>query len=384
MSEGEQFTIDRPFPAVFVPRPPAVWLVIGLLVLFSVFSVCVFFEAVSPAADFGIQPNVEADSGTYWVLAGVGNRQYTNPNGSNGTRAEYSNNTLGPIGQARLFRSEFGVMVSNFGMLALILWTVGTMPEFDRGMFTLLLLLNPVLISAVITLNKEIFAITGMILFVKFMKAERFRFLVFCAAMFFSLASRWQQAAVMLMIAVFELRISPVRKKPWGGLTIALLFFTVGYTLVFLLGRNLIAGLLQQAGAGHTIWILDTIQGYGGFPLVLIPKILLNVLGRFITPSYFIYNYWDENFLNWHDQIFLQVHELLITVLLFFLFFTKRLKPRDPAVYLLYMYLILTAVNPMVNPRYEYPAYVLLALQASKFFKLRSTPKRIPLPAPGI
>jgi hypothetical protein len=149
---------------------------------------------------------------------------------------------------------------------------------------------------------------------------------------------------------------------------------------VYQLVPNVIAGLLVQAQAGHTIWILDTIQGFFGFPLVLFPKVLLNVMGRFITPSYFVHNYWNEDFTNWHDQIFLQVHEVLITLLLVILFITKRLPAKDPAVYLMYLYLILTAVNPMVNPRYEYPAYVLLCLQASKFFKLRSTPKSLPAP----
>lgn len=379
--DGEQLPFGRAFPAIFTPKPLAVWLVVGLLFLFALFSVGVFFDAVQPIANFSLQPNVEADSDTYWQLAGFGNRQ-ENSNAEH-TLADYGNNTLGPVGQALIFRNDFGVMLSNFGMLALILWTVGTMPEFDRGMFTLLLLLNPVLISALITLNKEIFAITGMVLFVKYMRAARFRFLIFWAAIFFSFAARWQQAAVMLMIACFESRISPVRQKPWGGLTLAMLFWTVAYMGIFLLGRNLIAGLLAQAAAGHTILILDNIQGYGGFALVMIPKILLNVLGRFSTPAYFLKDYWDENFLNWHDQIFLQVHELLISVLLFFLFFTRRLKPKDPAVYLLYMYLMLTAVNPMVNPRYEYPAYVLLALQASKFYRLRSAPKEIPLPFAG-
>jgi hypothetical protein len=39
-------------------------------------------------------------------------------------------------------------------------------------------------------------------------------------------------------------------------------------------------------------------------------------------------------------------------------------------VYLLVVYFILTAVNPMVQPRYEYPAYVLMCLQVARYFRL--------------
>ena len=39
-------------------------------------------------------------------------------------------------------------------------------------------------------------------------------------------------------------------------------------------------------------------------------------------------------------------------------------------VYLLVLYLLMTAVNPMVQPRYEYAAYVLLCLEASRYFRL--------------
>jgi hypothetical protein len=34
------------------------------------------------------------------------------------------------------------------------------------------------------------------------------------------------------------------------------------------------------------------------------------------------------------------------------------------------LYLLMTAVNPMVQPRYEYAAYVLLCLEASRYFRL--------------
>lgn len=363
----------RPFatPAIFRNRPVSSWLVIGALIVFLLFSLGLFYEAVFPGTDFWFQPWVQADSDTYWTLSGVkdGASLAQAPDSSG---PQLTSNTLGQIVQAKLFRTDFGILASNVGLLVILLWVVGTMKEYDRSMFTLLLLLNPMLISAIITLNKEIFAITGLILFVRYMTAKKHRGLLLILALMISFAARWQQMATMLLLAFLESRLSPFRNKPVAGVVTVLLFFTVAYTALYHVAPVLIAGLLAQAQAGHTIVILDNIQGNFGFPLVVIPKILLNVMGRFITPNYFLGDYWTADFSNWYDQIFTNAQELLTTVLLLGLFVAKKLRLSDPPVYVLALYLILTAVNPMVQPRYEYPAYVLLCLQASRYFRLDS------------
>lgn len=369
----ESWNTQLPTPSLFISRPVSVWLIIGALIVFVLLSLFLFFDAIAPAADFGFQPYVQADSAAYWELSGVRPNAFEIQQ-QNSSGVEVGNNTWGPVSQARLFRSDIGIMLSNLAMLFILLWVVGTMKEFDRGFFTLLLLLNPLLFSSIVTLNKEIFAITGMIVFVRYMTAKKHRGVLLMLSLLISFAARWQQMAVMLLLAFFESRVSPFRKKPLAGVLFTILLFTAGYTAVYQLVPNLIAGLLAQAEAGHTIRILDNIQGHFGFPLVVIPKILLNVMGRFVTPAYFLKDYWSADFSNWHDQIFLEVQELLTTVLLVILLFKGKLKLKDPPVYLLALYFILTAVNPMEQPRYEYPAYVLLCLQASRFVKLGRMP----------
>lgn len=374
---GTNVPLDRPALILFRPRPVSVWLVLGLLIVIGIFSTGLFFETIAPVADFWFQPYVAADAGTYWELSGVkaGAFQSEEPEGHSG--AELGNNTFGPVLQARIFRNELGVMLSNAILFVILLWVVGTMKEFDRGMFTLLLLLNPLLISAILSLNKEIFSILGLIVFVRYMTAERHRGLLLLLALTISYAGRWQQMAIMLLLACLESRLSPFRNKPKAGIAILLLILTLAYAAVYQLAPILIAGLLAQAEAGHTILILDKIQGNLGFPLVVIPKIMLNVMGRFITPKYFFSDYWSADFSNWYDQIFLAVQELLTTLLLFGMLAFRKLQLQNAPVYLLAFYLILTAVNPMVQPRYEYPAYVLLCLEASRYLRLDDQPDLI-------
>ena len=369
-TEQVNVTVDRPPLALFQTRPVAVWLVLGLLIVIGVFSTCLFFDSIAPAADFSFQPYVEADSAAYWELSGVKAGAFQSQEPEDHSTADLGNNTFGPILQAQVFRNEFGVMLSNVILFAFLLWVVGTMKEFDRGMFAFLLLLNPLLIPAILSLNKEIFSIVGLIVFVRYMTASRYRGIWLLLALTISYAGRWQQTAIMLLLAVLESRLSPFRHRRKAGIAILLLIFTLAYGVIYQLAPVLIAGLLAQAKAGHTILLLDNIQGRFGFPLVVVPKIMLNVMGRFITPKYFLSDYWSADFSNWYDQIFLQVHELLITLLLFGMLATRKLKLQNAPVYLLAFYLILTAVNPMVQPRYEYPAYVLLCLEASRYFRL--------------
>jgi hypothetical protein len=372
VSELEKFSPQAllPTPAIFHRRSVAAWVVIGTFVMFVILTLGLYFEAVSPVADFWFRPYVQADANTYWELSGVRPGAFAPDNADSDSGPQFGGGSLGPVLQAKIFRTDLGILLSNFAMLALVLWLVSTLKEFDLSTFTLLLLLNPLLFSVVATLNKEIFAVTGLILFLRYMTAKRYRFLLLTAATLMSVGGHWQQAAVLLMLACLESRFSPFRNKPLASVIFVLLFFTVAYTVVFHLVPIVIAGLLAQAEAGHTIVILDNIQGNFGFPLVVIPKILMNVMGYFITPTYFLERYWTEDFSNWYNQIFTQAQEFLTTALLFGLLIFRKLPLKQPLVYLLVVYFILTAVNPMVQPRYEYPAYVLMCLQVARYFRL--------------
>ena len=93
-------------------------------------------------------------------------------------------------------------------------------------------------------------------------------------------------------------------------------------------------------------------------------------MGHFISPGYFLHSYASEDFTNWRDQIFMQMHTLFLTILLVGMFFGRKLRLQHAPVYLLALYLLMTAINPMVQPRYEYAAYVLLCLEASRYFRL--------------
>jgi hypothetical protein len=356
-----------PLAGLFDPRPVRVWVVIGLFVLYLIVSYGIFFETIAPVANFSVQPIIGADSGIYWEASGARPVRFQeHPD----LTADPSGNLFGPVLEAKALRTDFNVCVCNCLLFILCLWLLRTMPEFDRATFLLLMMANPFLIAALISLNKEIFALAGVIVFIRYTRASRFRFLWLSLALMLSLFARWQQVLVMLIYVAFESRLSPFRNRRRWGLAAVILGFTVAYGIIYRIAPFFFAALLAQAEAGHTILVLDRIQANFGFPIVVVPKILMNCLGHWSSPGYFLHDYIYEDFSNWRDQIFMQAHTLLITCLLVGLLLSRKLPLRHNTVYLLALYLVMTAVNPMVQPRYEYAAYVLLCLETSRYFRI--------------
>jgi hypothetical protein len=355
-------------PHLFAPRPLRVWLVMGLFVVYLIVSYCIFFEAVAPVADFNLQPTIAADSAAYWNASGVRTINFADKEEKVG--ADASSNLLGPVVEAEVLRTDFNVAVFNCFLFLSCLSILRSMPEFDRATFLLLMMINPFLLASMITLNKEIFALAGIVVFVRYTGAKRFRILWLALALGLSLFARWQQVLVMLIYVAYELKVSPVRGRRRWGVAVTVLGFTIAYGVIYRVAPFFFRALLAQAEAGHAILILDNIQANFGFPLVAIPKILMNCMGHFLSPGYFLHSYVTEDFTNWRDQIFMQMHTLLLTMLLMGMFLGRKLRLRHAPVYLLALYLLMTAINPMVQPRYEYAAYVLLCLEASRYFRL--------------
>ena len=356
-------------PSLFAPRPLRVWLVLGLFVVYLIVSYCIFFETIAPVANFYVEPVIAADPAAYWEASGV---RTTNFADQNETGAHASSNLFGPVLEAEILRTDLNVALFNCFLFFVCLSILRGMPEFDRATFLLLMMINPFLLVSLISLNKEIFALAGIVVFIRYTNAKRFRLWWLTLALLLSLFARWQQVLVMLLYVAYELKISPLRGRRRWGVAVTVLGFTIAYGLIYRLAPFIFSALLAQAEAGHTILMLDNIQANFGFPLVAVPKILMNCMGRFVTPGYFIHDFASEDFTNWRDQIFMQMHTLFLTALLAGMLFKRKLRLRHAPVYLLALYLLMTAINPMVQPRYEYAAYVLLCLEASRYYRLGS------------
>jgi hypothetical protein len=156
--------------------------------------------------------------------------------------------------------------------------------------------------------------------------------------------ARWQQVLVMLFYVMYESKISPLRGRRRRGIAVTVLGFTIAYGLIYRLAPFVFAALLAQAEAGHTILILDNIQAYFGFPLVVILEIMMNCIGYFVSPGYFLNSYTMRTLRTGAIKFSCRCTPFL-TALLAGMLYGRKLRLKHAPMYLLALYLLMTAVE---------------------------------------
>jgi hypothetical protein len=353
---------SRPFPGVFRGHPLSTWGVVGFLCLYLVVAWVLFFRAVEPGNYFSYPVRVAADSDAYWELAGF--VDVTMPRLDNGPIQLSS--TMGPVIVAKIFRDKFVVGLLDCTLLLLAIWSAGKVPGVDRRVFTMLLLIDGMTMPSLITLNKEIFAVVGMVFAAQWIYSRSRPLWLLSAAALLSMLARWEQIAILMLFIGLESRFSPFRGRHRAGLAAVIGAITVAYPLALRRMGASLGPFLAQAEAGHTIALLNRLQAHFGFPLAVLPKILMNVGGYVLTPSYFFGAYWYGYFQDLQIQFFSIGHMFAFSALMAVAFIEGRLTVERPLPYLMWLYLVVTVVNPFVQTRYEYPAYGLLCVEMAR------------------
>ena len=239
--------------------------------------------------------------------------------------------------------------------------------------FAVLMAVNAQTLPTLMTLNKEILAVAGLVAFSAYLysglpkRSRRGSKLLLLVAIVLSTMARWQQLIILLWYIVAEWKRSPLRNKPRKAIIALLLVCSVGYAAAIHVLHVNISGFLVQTTGGGTIVRLDDIQGEGGYFLVAAPKILMNLAGRLVTPAYFLHDYWYDNFGgSWQNQFIGFLSNFAMVGIIAVAFFRDRLRLTRPLIHLAFVYFICTAVNPFIQPRYMYPGYSLLALELSR------------------
>jgi hypothetical protein len=140
----------------------------------------------------------------------------------------------------------------------------------------------------------------------------------------------------------------------------------VAYGLIARLPGSGLGAFTQYTKNANTIAKLDTNQEHFGFPLVLAPKILMNLMGELLRPLTFVREYSLLGFGDIHSLFIIPLFSIALIALLIIAYRQGKLNPQRPIAFLILIYAILTAVTPFVQPRYNYFVYVLLALELSR------------------
>jgi hypothetical protein len=265
-----------------------------------------------------------------------------------------------------VFKTGLAVAFFNIFLFFIAVEIASTIPGVDRYMLVFLLALSSETAPALVTLNKEILVLFSTLLLAKYIYSEKRSSLLLGLVLLVSLFARWEQIALILLFLFLQRKGSIFKRNPKLAILTVIGVLTVLYALIARLPGSGIGAFTQYSKSANTIAKLDAIQENFGFPLVLLPKILMNLMGELLRPNTFIHEY---SLLGWgdlHSLFIIPLFSIALIALLIIAYRRGKLNPKRPIAFLVIIYAITTAVTPFVQPRYNYFVYVLLALELSK------------------
>ena len=351
---------------VFRPRGIGTWLAVGCGVLYLLFCVTLYFGIERPFSLGTSNVSIEADSGTYFAIAASMASNATQEVGP--SLISLGGNLLGPIILARLLPNTLLVAIFNAILFACVVSVASHIPGLRRGRFLLLLMLDPATLSAIVTLNKEIFAAAGMTFFIASRLGNRHKKLLLVASLIFSLFARWQQVIVLLMVIALDSRHIRARRKPYLTVGGVILVLTIAYGVAIrILGLDISTFLIQNTNTTGPIARMAEIQASFGYPLVLLPKAMLNLINK----TLYLSTYYSTDIsivepTDLQNRFISPSHCIAMAIILLSSLLTRRLFLFRLAPFVATIYLCVTCLSPFIQPRYQYPTYALLCIELSR------------------
>jgi len=345
-------------------RPIADWASIAFLIAYLIACWALFFFLVQPAFDGRSTVRVGADSATYFEIADTLNSHSAESGGV--ALLSFSGNLLGPVLLALILKNAFWIALFNFCLFSCSIWIASRIPGVNPWMFAVFLALNAETAVSIVTLNKEIFALFALVLFVYYIYSRSRSLILLTVILLFSLFARWEQVGIILVFLWFSRKRSFFRSRPKIAILLVVFGLSLAYPIALRSANVDLSGFTSQAEGGHTIVVLNSLQSHYAYFLAVLPKILMDVLGRLASPSYFFSQYWGEDFSDLQNQFFVHSHEIAMLVVCIAVVVRRKWTFTHPIPYFVALYLVITAINPFVQPRYEYPAFVLLCLELAR------------------
>jgi hypothetical protein len=356
-------TVRIPFLSLFLePRSLKKWLFMWGFCFYLAFCFACFFAFEQPRLNHDTYIRFGADSPTYWD--GVEYRDQ-HPHGSS-VLVSFTGNLLGPVMLGALLRTGFAVACFNIVLFFIAVEIACTIPGVNRYRLLFFLAICAETAPALVTLNKEIMVLVSALLFAKYIYAKRRSYIMLAIVFAASIFARWEQIAILLLFLFLNRKKSIFTRKPWLAVFTVLAILTVLYPLIVRLPGSRIGAFTQYARGANTIAKLNRIQSNFGFPLVVVPKMIMDVFGELLRPFTFLGEYYMLGYADIHSIFIIPLFSIALASLLYMAYKRGLLHPRRPIALLIIVYAMVTAVTPFVQPRYNYFIYVLLALELSR------------------
>lgn len=342
------------------PRSLSKWLLIWLFCLYLTFCMGCFFIFEQPRLNKETYVRFGADSPVYWEAV-----KYRSEHAENTSLISFTGNLLGPVTIGVLLKSGLAVAFFNIFLFFISVEIAATIPGVDKYVLVFLLALCSETAAAMVTLNKEILVLLSSFIFAKYIYSEKRSWFLLAAALVVSLFARWEQIGVILLFLFLRRKGSFFLRNPKLAVASVIGVLTVLYGLIARLPGSGLKAFTQYAKGANTIAKLNDIQANFGFPFVLVPKMIMDVMGELLRPGTYLKEFEILGIGDIHSIFIIPLFSLSLIGLLIAAYRRGALHPKHPLALLVLIYMIMTAITPFVQPRYLYFVYVLLALELS-------------------
>jgi hypothetical protein len=345
------------------PRPLKKWAFIWGFCLYLAFCFFFFFYFEQPRLNHDTFIRFGADSPTYWDAVDY-RSQHTQ---TQGVLVSFTGNLLGPVLIGMLFRTGLGVAFFDIFLFFFAVEIACSIPGVDRYRLLFLLAICSETAPALVTLNKEIMVLVSALLIAKYITSPKRSLILLGVVFTASVFARWEQIAILLLYLFVSRRGSVFERKPWLALGTVLAILTVLYPVIVRLPGSAIGAFTQYAKGANTIAKLNTIQSNFGFPLVVVPKMIMYCTGELLRPLTFVREYTLLGWADIHSIFIIPLFSIALITLLVMAYRRGLLNPQRPIALLIIIYMMVTAVTPFIQPRYNYFVYVLLCVELARY-----------------
>lgn len=267
-------------------------------------------------------------------------------------------NLLGPLLILKLTSANYYlILFLNVALMYLAVRLMSGSLGIHASKLLLVLLLNPITISSLLSVNKEIISVVVLALVIRGFRMRSV--LAFLLALPLSLLVRWQLTLFVIALIGVTGVWNPLRQHRWLTLAVSLIllsFLFVKMSLVFEgVQENFDASVAEYEGSGF-FELLVRLQGQGQYWLVFPLKAAHLLFGmgvrfdRLLDPAGF------------YNDVVQVLHSTAMLLIFVALLRSGRAKLSNDLVYISVVYIIVFAMTPIYAPRYFYPVFILWAL----------------------
>jgi hypothetical protein len=267
-------------------------------------------------------------------------------------------NFIGPLLVLRLTgENHYLVLLLNAVLMFASISSISKTVGLDALRLTLVLLANPLTISSLLSVNKEVISMVFIAMLLRALASRST--LWFLAAAGVSLLVRWQLTLVLVMLVGLVLPVPPIghrRSVVFFGLLVALsVLYIALLPLLEPVRATFELSASEYEGSGFYEWLVgqqETGVYWAIFPLKAAH--LLFGMGlrfdRLIAPT------------NIYNDVWQLLHSTTTLLMFLALWRAGRLRLSNDLVFISAIYIAVFALSPIYSPRYFYAVYILWAI----------------------